>query len=336
MEDKKYFGSKFKIIIFIILIIIIISLIIFVYKKPVNAKFEKIIGTEGIHSGMGKSGNENGFTFTISPSGNYLLFLKGQPTSSRDNDFALVFKDLKKGITQQIPMGYSVSYGDSSFLEIQTRFSKKCWTIDEKSCIDEDSPDNNSYTHAYVDFSPKLKYTGSKLKTSAQRVEAPAPVIEKNCSDCAPTDIEDSTLKAYISKFGEKSLIGLSYSIGKSGVIYSSPFPEKNSDNIQVFDPITGISNILFSFPNNKGCWSSLTISPNENKIAYINSKGCSLGLSMGYDLHIFDLVTKKDTNYGDKEEISLSSDLLWSPDSKALYFIGGRSNSVLYKLILP
>lgn len=320
-------NKNFIIIILIFLLILVLIFISGSLRKKVV--YEKIPSTEGIHSGSGINGDHNDFTFTISPSGKNLLFLKGNPSYNQNNLF-LVSKDLKKGTLEQVQMAYT----ENSFLGMQVGFSKKCWTIDEKFCIQDTFADNNYYTHAYVSTSPTLKYTESTLKTKMQDID----FIGGNCSDCALPSIIENTLNIFKSKFGEKSMISNSYSIGRSGKMYYRLFPDDGGVNeIKIFNPISQANDVVFSSKSNpdKNCWDLLSISPDENKLAYINSKGCGAP-AMGNDLHIFYLVTKRDANYGDEKDISLVSDLSWSPNSKELYFVGGGKDSVLYKMILP
>ncbi len=316
--------------IFIMIVAVVIFIVGFLFIKNILqstslGKPVKISDTEGIFPGNGISGN-NGyqFTFSISPSGKYLLFLQGdgEGSSQYPQSVNLVLKDLENDTLQQLPL--------SDYPTVSMGFSKNCWTEDEKYC-EEDSLNYYRFgDKPRLVINPELKFTSDNSTISSDTYTD----SERNlCSDCPLKSIFDATVDKINEVKGENYLALRNFTIGKSGKAYYNNSNTHTGAMLYVLDPTTMIERQIFATKASSDiCLSQLAISPDETKLAFSRQTNCG-GYSTTPEVHIFDLENNKDLNLG-KINISGVSRFTWSPDSKSLYFVSHSNNSSVLKRV--
>ncbi len=281
---------------------------------------EKVAGTENVYSGSG--GDHYPLLFSISPSGRYILFRKNT-TEYEDplipNSSMLALRDMQLQTTKDLPVDWQLVMG----------LKKDCWTKDEKYCYEAVYPMHTNYTQGYVSLGSELSYTNGSIRKQSIPESELDKLTEGSCSDCVSRKIINATLEK------AKQYRIFSFVVGKSSKLYTSLSNEKNS--ISIFNPKDSSIKKIFSDSNKNACINQLSISPDEKKLAFVRTIDCE-GFSRGDELHVFDITTGTDKNYGNKEVLSFS-EFSWSPDSQFLYYLkainwnSGGKNSAIYRI---
>lgn len=277
-----------------------------------------IIPGDGMKMDLGR----RGFSFSISPSGEYLLFLEqaknnsdiiNDPESPNTN---LVLIDLFNNKIQKIKV---------SQLMFSVGFSKDCWTIDEKFCYDRLAPTHNNYTRAYITTEPEFAYIESKLMPGNTNDHIIEKFDSNYCSDCPSKNILDSIANKILPIKGDTFLSVGNYTISKLGNLFYINEKQLKNISINVIDTSTIVEKEIFSTQKLENvCFDNLAVSPDETMIAFSRQTKCGL-YHVDPELHIFDIGKNKDINYG-QIDLALAS-FSWSPDSKGLYFISSTND---------
>jgi hypothetical protein len=257
-----------------------------------TGKPTKIPGTEAIFAGNGMSGGSGyQFTFSISPNGKYLLFLKGDGNGSPQypQSTNLVLQDLVNNTTKEIPVANSY---------FTMGFTKDCWTADEKYCAQHTFAPDNFYDDAYVTTNPEFIFTPDNFRNATSNKYGND--VRNLCSDCQSKSIVDATVSKIINSKGESYLAIRDFAIGKSGkAYYSNPGTTHHEGIIYVLDPATMIEKQIFSTnAMSDVCLRQLAISPDETKIAFSRETQCG-NVHTTPEVHIFDIIKNKDENLG-------------------------------------
>lgn len=301
----------------IILILIAIFIGFYIFK---NSSFNKntiysVPDTIGINPGDGMKMDlgRQGFSFSISPSGRYLLFLEkanNYPDIVDSPNTNLVLKDLYNNKIQKIKV---------SELMFSVDFSKDCWTIDEKFCYDRLTPTHNNYTRSYIITEPEFTYVESELMPGNTNDHIIKKFDSNYCSDCPSKNTVDSIINKISLSKGDTFLNSSNYTISKLGNLFYIN-EQLKTVSINIINTSTMEEKEIFSTKAlSNVCFDHLAISPDETKIAFSRQTEC--GLWGGYlELHIFDIEKNEDINYG-QIDLGLAS-FSWSPNSKNLYFV--------------